>query len=186
MTYLIAFMVLQGQPAPVAQSAVDVSKEWLTAYARHDGAVLRRWSIFPLVVEGFQYNDRPETNICDRVPGMTRNPTTSEIRVSAETEAGAETMLACVFADNSTHEWVKGSSDRTFVGKVRLLKNPAQAGRRLARYRKKMLPLAKTRTFVEAVTSQDGVTLTALVVLGRTPSGSFGVESVHIDFLFEE
>jgi len=180
-------MVLYGgEAAPAARSAVDVSKDWLTACARHDGAALRQLSIFPLVVEGFQFNERPEKNVCDRVPGMTRDPKTSEIRVSAETEAEFEAMSACVLADNASSEWIKGSSEGSFVGRARLLKSPAQAGRRLARYRKKLLPIAKTRAFVEAVTSQDGITLTALVVLGRTPSGSLGVESVHIDFLFQE
>lgn len=91
MTRLAAFMVLYIQAAPSPMSAVDVSKEWLTACARHDGAALRQRSIYPPMVEGFQYNGRPETNICDRVPGMARNPATSEIRVSAETEAESET-----------------------------------------------------------------------------------------------
>jgi hypothetical protein len=181
-----AFMIVLSQAAPVSDSAVDVSTAWLTALAHGDSRALRQLSRFPLVVEGFQYNERPEQNVCDRVPGMVRNPKTREIRVSARTEAEFDTMIACVLADNAAEEWIKGSNERRFVGKARLLASPAHSGRRVARYRKVVAPLAKTRTLVEAVTSQDGVTLTALLVLGRTPSGSFGVESVHIDFLFEE
>lgn len=186
MVHVALLMVLFIHAQPADRSAVDVSIEWLTAWARRDTKALRQLSMFPLAVEGFQFNEHSEKNICDRVPGMTRNPKSREIRVSAHTEAEFGAMIACVFADNAGEEWIKGSSDGRFVGKARQLTSPAHSSRRLARYRKKVGPMTKTRTFVEAVTSQDGVTLSALLVLGNRPSGSFGVQAVHVDFLFEE
>jgi hypothetical protein len=66
-----------------------------------------------------------------------------------------------------------------------LLRSAAQSSRRLARYRKEVARLPQPRVLVEAVTKDDGITLSALLVL-RASAESFVVEAVHTDFLFEE
>jgi hypothetical protein len=46
--------------------------------------------------------------------------------------------------------------------------------------------LPKDQVLVEAVTDDDSVTVSALVVLRPVNAGSLAIEAVHIDFLFVE
>jgi hypothetical protein len=98
-------LAADGGATSHARSAEDVSVEWLIALARRDSAELKALSGFPLVVDGFQSNDKPQANPCEGVPGMSRNPKTLEVRVSATTESEFDKMIACVFADNASPEW---------------------------------------------------------------------------------
>ena len=110
-----------------------------------------------------------------------------EVRVSATSEDQFEKVIACVFSDNSTHEWTSEPDGRgEFKGTIKVLSGPERSSRRLARYRKEVLRLPKPRVLVEAVTTNDGVTLSALLVLRTVASGALVVEAVHTDFLFEE
>src|SRR3982750_1245483 len=155
MTRVVVLMILlvpDGGTSGSAPSPEEVSMEWLRALARHDSTTIRKLSVFPLVVDGFQSNgNASEPSPCDGLPGMTRNPRTMEIRVSATSEDQFEKMIACVFADNSTHEWTAGPDGRgEFRGSVKLLNGPGRSSRRLARYRKEVSRLPKPRVLVEA------------------------------------
>lgn len=186
--YLItcALLLAPDAGAPALRSATEVAIHWLTALARHDSATVRNLSVFPLLVDGFQSNAGPDENPCDIAPVMTRNSKTREIRVSAQSEAQFDQMIACVFSDSATEEWVERRGRRGFKGTVRLLERPEQSSRRLARHRKEVVPLSSTRTLVEAVTTNRGVTVTAMLVLRPGATGAPAVEAVHTDFLFEE
>jgi hypothetical protein len=176
--HLLALLLLDAG-APASPSAIEVSEAWLVALARADAAAIRRLSALPLVIEGFQYNARADENLCNRVPGMKRNPKTKEIRVSAETEAQLGPVLECVFADEARREWTKDRVRPT----LKQLAHPRESSRRLARYRQR--PLLATHTIVQAVKSLDGVTVSALLAL-RRQDASLTVEACYLDFLFEE
>ena len=189
MNHVLALILLLAGDgdASGAPSPEEVSREWLRALAQHDSTTIRKLSTFPLVVDGFQSNGKPETNPCNGVPGMTRNRRTMEVRVSATSEDQFEKVIACVFSDNSTHEWTSEPDGRgEFKGTIKVLSGPERSSRRLARYRKEVSRLPKPRVLVEAVTTNDGVTLSALLVLRTVASGALVVEAVHTDFLFEE
>jgi hypothetical protein len=184
---LVVLLAADGGVLKATRSPRDITAEWLTALAHRDSPRIRHLSTFPLLVEGFQSNDKPDKNPCDRVPGMKRDPKTSEIRVSAASDTEFDGVMACVMSDNAAAEWVdRVSGASQFRGALRILKKPDQSSRRLARYRKEISTLPKPRVIVEAVEKHDGVTVSALVVLRTVASGAFAVEAVHSDFLFEE